>query len=144
MVEPSIWGPCAWFFLHTITFAYPSCPTEEDKWNMKQFFESLQPVLPCKKCQLNFSKHFEKHPLTYDILCSKKELIKWLIDIHNDVNVMNGKPTMGYDEAINSILNKKKKDPYIPSIVMIIGVIVLLMVGGFFAWSAYKKKTSNK
>lgn len=140
MVEPRIWGPPGWFFLHVITLNYPSCPNEEDKQNMKQFFESLQRVLPCKKCQRNFGEHLVKHPLTDAVLCSKKELIKWLIDVHNEVNVMTGKPVMGYDEAVSHLVNVRRDTYDVPSIVMVISVVVLLLLGVFFAYSVLRKK----
>jgi hypothetical protein len=28
-----VWGPCMWFFLHTISFNYPTEPTKLDKEN---------------------------------------------------------------------------------------------------------------
>ena len=32
-MEPEIWGPHAWQFLHSITLSYPDNPTFEDKNN---------------------------------------------------------------------------------------------------------------
>ena len=39
-MDPKIWGPPGWLFLHTITFNYPTNPTEEDKKYYKNFFYS--------------------------------------------------------------------------------------------------------
>ena len=47
-MDPNIWGPHAWMFLHSITLTYPEKPTNLDKTNFEMFFNSLQPVLPCK------------------------------------------------------------------------------------------------
>ena len=38
-MEPEIWGPNAWTFLHTITLNYPENPSEDDKQNHKDFFD---------------------------------------------------------------------------------------------------------
>ena len=53
-MEPEIWGPNAWLFLHTVTFNYPKNPTVIDRNNYYDFFNSLQNVLPCPKCQEHF------------------------------------------------------------------------------------------
>ena len=36
-MDPEIWGPSAWIFLHTITLNYPNNPTIYDKQNYKNF-----------------------------------------------------------------------------------------------------------
>ena len=90
-MKPEVWGPHAWIFLHSITLEYPNNPTNEDKLNIKNFFNSVGLVLPCQKCRLNFNSHLKKYPLTDKVLESKSSLVKWMIDIHNCVNVMNNK-----------------------------------------------------
>ena len=39
-MDPRIWGPPAWTFLHSVTLAYPDNPTETDRTNYKKFFNS--------------------------------------------------------------------------------------------------------
>lgn len=104
-MKPEIWGPHAWIFLHSITLDYPDCPSEDHKNNMRSFINSLSNILPCQKCRLNFGLHIQKYPLTDKILCSKKELVKWMIDIHNSVNQTNNKPIQTYEESLREILN---------------------------------------
>jgi hypothetical protein len=38
-------------------------------------------------------------PLTNEILSNKEKVIKWVIDIHNIVNEMKGKPIIQYRDA---------------------------------------------
>jgi hypothetical protein len=52
---------------------------------MRQFFELLPFVLPCKYCRSNLVKHYEKEPLE-PALKSKETLSKWLYEIHCLVN----------------------------------------------------------
>lgn len=104
MVRPSIWGPHGWKFLHYVTLGYPNEPTINDINDYKNFFISLGKVLPCQMCGDNYQKHFEKLPLTDDILKDKMKLIHWLIDIHNEVNRINGKKIYDYDTAIKIML----------------------------------------
>lgn len=65
-----------------ITFAYSP---EKDKSAMRQFFELLPFVLPCKYCRSNLVHHYETNPLE-PALKSKETLTKWLYQIHGLVN----------------------------------------------------------
>ena len=95
-MEPNIWGPPAWLFLHSITFQYPETPTFADKENYRVFFEKIQYVLPCPTCRAHYTENVNRNPIR---LNSRKELIEWLIDIHNEVNKKNGKKVLQYDEV---------------------------------------------
>lgn len=101
-MNPNVWGPHAWIFLHFITLNYPKNPTEIDKYNMTTFFKSLEHVLPCDTCRLHYKDNIEeKYPLTDYILSSRENLVKWLIDVHNVVNKMNNKSILLHDDVIN-------------------------------------------
>ena len=89
-MKPELWGSEAWHFLHMVTFTYPSVPTLNEKLQYYKFFLSLQHILPCKNCRINYKKHLNKYPLS-KYLGSRKLLIKWLINVHNEINKKNGK-----------------------------------------------------
>lgn len=108
-MEPQIWGKHAWIFLHSITMTYPENPSNEDKKIYKNFFESLDKVLPCVICKVNYKKHRNNVPID-NFLHSRRSLVEWLINIHNQTNVMNNKPTIEYDEVINNFKKLYKKD----------------------------------
>jgi len=103
-MKPDVWGPHAWFLLHSITIEYPNQPTDIDKNNMKEFINAFQKMIPCIKCRENFKNHTTKYPLTSDILSSRDSIVNWMIDIHNEVNKLNNKPILTYDEALNKLL----------------------------------------
>ncbi len=65
-----------------ITFAYEPAT---QKAAMKEFFESLPFVLPCKYCRSNLVEHYESLPVV-TALGSRAALTKWLYEIHNLVN----------------------------------------------------------
>ena len=98
-----IWGPSAWLFLHTITFNYPENPTQQEKDSHYQFFTNIENVLPCETCREHYKKNVEIYPIQLD---SRDTFIRWLITIHNQVNIMNGAPTWTYDEVYD--LYKRK------------------------------------
>jgi hypothetical protein len=104
-LDPEIWGPKGWFFLHSITLNYPDNPTTNDKQNYKMFFESLKNVLPCEFCSKHFKENFDKHPLNDEILNTKKNLVNWLIEMHNEVNRLDNKKIYKYREVIDLYKN---------------------------------------
>jgi hypothetical protein len=84
-MDPEIWGPHLWFFLHSMSFTYAKDkdhPTREEKKYMYQFLESLKYVLPCV-CKDSYKKHFDNFPPR---LNSRRELFEWLVDLHNRIN----------------------------------------------------------
>jgi hypothetical protein len=97
-MDPNVWGPHAWQFLHSITLAYPDNPTDNDKQHHSQFFDSLKNILPCDKCKNHFTHNLETYPIE-NHLENKESLFRWLVDIHNRVNVINNKREYSYDEV---------------------------------------------
>ena len=85
-MDPEVWGPHGWQFLHSITLAYPDNPTLEDKNNHTQFFNSIQNILPCQSCRDHYSLSLQELPVEQH-LENKESLFRWLVDIHNRVNV---------------------------------------------------------
>ena len=105
-MNQNIWGPHLWFSLHSISFNYPLKPSIEDKNNYKNFFLSLQEVIPCSVCKKNYKRHLNEHPIQ-NYLDNKKSLVYWVIDMHNMVNGEIGKKILSYDTVI-----KKYEDVY--------------------------------
>lgn len=99
-MDPNIWGPKFWFSLHSISMTYPYDPDEEDKKRYKSFYELLEYVLPCALCRINYSKNLKNYPIDRH-LKNRKSLVYWVVDVHNMVNVENGKPTLTYSEVID-------------------------------------------
>ena len=78
-MDTRFWGPCGWRLLHLSVTA----PLNGRDFNkIKEFFELLPYVLPCKFCRQSLSKYYSNRPIpdSYD------KMNKWLYLIHNDVN----------------------------------------------------------
>lgn len=120
IIGPDRFGPSLWQGLHYITLGYPVNPTEEQKQKYKAFFILLKDTLPCSICANHYAENLKKFPITDEILQTKENLVKWLIDIHNVVNKMKGKEVIDYKVArkmINTDIHcqptiiNKNKDP---------------------------------
>jgi hypothetical protein len=105
VITQKTWGPYGWKFMHMVALAYPNNPTNEDKENYKTFFTILSNILPCQMCAEHYKKNLVNFPLTDLILSSRDTLLKWTIDIHNEVNKSIGKKILDYNEAITLIKN---------------------------------------
>ena len=143
MNNNNIWGPPAWTFLHTVTYNYPENPTEDDKRNFYNFFDSLQHVLPCEKCKGHYKQNIQKYDLN-NSLGSRQDLVKWLIDLHNDINKDNGKPVWSYSEVYNKYQDMYKSGSNMNKVlIFVILCIVLILI--FFLFNIYDgKKTGRK
>lgn len=87
---PSSWGPPLWFSLHSIAMSYPETVENNiEGYQVKQsfynFFKDLENILPCKYCKEHYKKNFKNMNLEYS-LGSRKELSKWIYNLHNRVN----------------------------------------------------------
>jgi len=130
-IKPAIWGPHGWKFLHYVSLGYPNSPSYEDKSNYKQFYHSLQHVLPCEKCAMNYKQNLVKLPID-NHLESRDSLVKWVFDIHNLVNDELGKENVSYEEALalykNESINSKSLDYCFKLSVLIIILYFLYII----------------
>ena len=130
-MDPELWGPHAWIFLHYVTFSYPDKPTWKDKQNMRDFINLLPEILPCHKCKMNCASHLKDMPLNDSALSSRSSLVQWLVDFHNCVNKMNGKKELTLEEALEELFPKKKTN-YTPCIIFIVILFFLFLFYLFF------------
>lgn len=110
-MNPKLWGPNFWYILHIVTFSYPKNPTENDKNSYRDFFNILRYILPCDDCKKHYTKYITQYPITPH-LDSKANLIKWLIQIHNFVNISLGKPTYEPSEVLTLYSNLVPISPF--------------------------------
>lgn len=88
-----IWGPHAWEFMHAASFAFPPNPSWEERQAYGMFYHQIAKILPCEECRAHFTATLTNMPPQTQ---SRDTLTKWLVDVHNAVNVRLGKPTVPY------------------------------------------------
>jgi hypothetical protein len=98
------WGPHAWEFLHTITFAYPESPSAVDRQNHYDLFSNLKYTLPCKYCRESYAVFF-RHLKIDDYLDSRYGLVFWLYVFHNLVNLKLGKQPASFKDVLTKYEN---------------------------------------
>jgi hypothetical protein len=98
------WGRSAWHMLHTMTFVYPLDPSGDEQNDTKDFFEKTLPkILPCKVCSYHYKELIAKYPIQNK---NRETLSRWLVDIHNQVNLSLKKPVMSFEKVCELYLPK--------------------------------------
>ena len=97
-MDPTVWGPKLWFFIHTVALNFPNNPSFEEIKNYESFFENLKYIIPCDKCRLHYIQRLRDNPIS-KYLTDANTLFIYTIDLHNEVNKSIGKRIYSYDEV---------------------------------------------
>lgn len=84
-LDPKIWGPHYWFFLHTMAMTYPHHPNTITKKKYYEFIQNLPLFLPVEIISGEFSKLIDKYPIA-PYLDNRDSFIRWIHFIHNKIN----------------------------------------------------------
>lgn len=101
--SPYLWGKHGWIFFSHVALSYPKNPTLEEKQAYKNFFMSIEHILPCEKCSVNYKKHIKEIPID-KYLENKDTLFSWVIKMENKVNEINNKPLLKEEEIKEKLM----------------------------------------
>ena len=138
-LDPEVWGPHYWFFLHTITMTYPKHPNASTKKKYYEFIQNLPLFIPVEKISGEFTKLLTKYPVA-PYLDTSESFIRWMHFIHNKINEKLEKPKVSLNDFYVSYYEKykpknvqmleyykiKEKVIYIMVLLLIIGLIYYL------------------
>ena len=141
-LDPKIWGPHYWFFLHTIAMTYPVHPNAVTKKKYYDFVQNIPLFIPVESMAGEFSKLLDQYPVQ-PYLDNKESFIRWMWFIHNKINKKLEKPEISlndfyvkYYEEYKPI-NEKMKDYYKIRGKIIYSGIIICFFGGI--WYLYDK-----
>jgi len=100
------WGPSVWKTLHSVAAAYS--PNSDTRSAAISFVTSLQWLLPCEKCQVNYQKKLTAFPIE-NYLNSNDDFFFWTYMVHDIVNQYAGKKSPPYLTVKNEYFNKLNK-----------------------------------
>jgi hypothetical protein len=92
-ITPSTWGEPLWRVMHIFALAYPDSPSDEIKSAYRNFYTSIQLIIPCEVCREGYVTIINQLPLE-PALETKDALFQWTVDVHNRVALKTGKPRM--------------------------------------------------
>jgi hypothetical protein len=90
-LDPTVWGPHFWFFLHTLAISYPDHPNAVTKKKYYELIQNLPLFIPVESIGNDFIKLLDEYPVTA-YLDNRESLIKWMHFIHNKINEKLQKP----------------------------------------------------
>jgi len=99
-LDPAIWGPPYWFFLHTIAQTYPTHPNEVIKRKYYDLIMNMPLFIPDPKMGDRFAEMVDRHPVT-PYLDSRDSFIRWVHYIHNKYNLLLGKEEITLLESLD-------------------------------------------
>jgi len=96
-LDPNVWGPHYWFFLHTLALSYPHHPNSVTKKKYYELIQNMPLFIPIELIGNNFEKLLDEYPVT-PYLDSRESFIKWTHFIHNKINEKLEKPKISLNE----------------------------------------------
>jgi len=141
-MDPTVWGPHYWMFLHTVAAHYPKHPNAITKKVHYRLFHNFHEFIPHRQIAANFSKLLEVYPVT-PYLDSRKRLVEWVHFIHNKVNELTGKPKVSihdHRETMRDLyLSKSKRwKRFTKHNVLIVSFIFIVMIAAVIYMNATK------
>ena len=136
-LDPKIWGPHYWFFLHTISMSYPIHPNAVTKKKYYDFVQNIPLFIPVESIAGEFSKLLDQYPVQ-PYLDNKESFIRWMWFIHNKINKKLEKPQISlndfyvkYYEEYKPI-NEKMSEYYKIRGKLIYSGIIISIFGGIY------------
>jgi FAD-linked sulfhydryl oxidase len=127
-LDPQVWGPHYWFFLHTLAMTYPEYPSGVTKKKYYELIQNFSLFIPIEKISGEFSKLVESYPVA-PYLDNRKTFVKWTHFIHNKINEKLEKPQISLNEFYNRYYNAyKTKDEKWRNYYIILRKVVYLLV----------------
>lgn len=108
-LDPKVWGPHYWFFLHTISMCYPVRPNAVTKKKYYEFIQNLPLFIPVEHISGEFSKLIDKYPVT-PYLDNRDSFIRWMHFIHNKINQKLEKPQLSLNDFYVKYYEEYKPD----------------------------------
>ena len=106
-LDPKIWGPHYWFFLHTVAMTYPHHPNAVTKKKYCEFVQNLPLFIPVEAISKEFEKFIDLYPIT-PYLDNRESFIRWMHFAHNKINEKLEKPQITLNDFFVQYYNEYK------------------------------------
>jgi len=129
-LDPEVWGPHYWFFLHTVAHNYPEQPNRAMKRKYYDLVMNMPLFLPHPEASILFKKLLDKFPVS-PYLDKGADFRHWLHFIHNEVNQHLGKPRISRSFATELYEKHYEPPPFTienPHYVYMLLVIAILVI----------------
>jgi hypothetical protein len=136
-LDPKIWGPHYWFFLHTVAMSYPHRPNTITKKKYYEFINNIPLFIPIESMSTYFEKLLDQYPVS-PYLDSRDSFIRWMHFIHNKFNEHLEKPTISLSKYYEKYYESyKSSDLKIHEYYKICGKILYIVIIISLVWIIY-------
>jgi hypothetical protein len=136
-LDPKIWGPHYWFFLHTVAMTYPHHPNAVTKKKYYEFVQNLPLFIPVEEISKELEKLIDLYPIT-PYLDNRDSFIRWMHFAHNKINEKLEKPKITLNDFFVQYYNEYKSQNekfaefYKFREKLIYGSILVLLLGSIY------------
>lgn len=136
--------------MHVVALGFPADPSDNDKREYTEFYESLTKVLPCVHCREGYRDIFRDIPIR---LGNTEELFQWTVDVHNAVNRKLGHDVMSPTWIRNSYIFREHEKELCrvsenggaaPGTGVLLGITGVALVATIGAWMVFRKSGAPK
>jgi hypothetical protein len=106
-LDPKVWGPHYWFFLHTVAMTYPHHPNSITKKKYYEFIQNLPLFVPVENISKELEQLIEKYPVS-PYLDNRDSFVRWMHFLHNQINEKLEKPSMSLNDFFVQYYNQYK------------------------------------
>jgi len=106
-LDPKIWGPHYWFFLHTVAMTYPHHPNAVTKKKYYEFIQNLPLFIPVEEISKELEKFIDLYPVT-PYLDNRDSFVRWMHFSHNKINEKLEKPQISLNDFFVQYYNEYK------------------------------------
>jgi len=99
-LDPDVWGPYYWFFLHTIAYSYPVYPNEVTKRKYYDLIHNFPLFIPHEKYSNRFIRILDRYPVT-PYLDKRESFMRWVNFVHNKINEIKEKDEYSLEDSIH-------------------------------------------
>ena len=134
-LDPKVWGPHYWFFLHTVTMCYPHRPNTITKKKYYDFIHNFPMFIPIESISTHFSQLLDQYPVS-PYLDSRDAFIRWMHFIHNKINQRLEKPNISLSKFYENYYEQYKpndlklREYYRMKSKIIYFVLLVIFIGG--------------
>jgi len=96
-VDTSVWGAALWRVLHTASVA-TKYSKQARLW--RELLAALRTGIPCPECSAHYNAWHASHGIRFTITRDgiRKPVLRWVLDLHNDVNARTGSSSGAWTE----------------------------------------------
>ena len=109
-LDPAVWGPHYWFFLHTVAYTYPEHPTNVTKRKYYDLIQNMPLFLPDEAMGDRFAAFLDKYPVS-PYLDTRESFMRWVHFIHNKMNHHLDKEPLSMYAALDAYYQQFRPPP---------------------------------